>query len=244
MNASRPGRHLDLELLRAGHGVSLLPMRVFVFLLVSGLIGGVAGVASGELAWEKTLDEQTVQHGPKEIRAAFPFQNVGAEDVEITQIITSCGCTAAILEKRVYKPGEQGVVTGIFRPGDRMGQQDNTIEVRTSPSSPTRNRLRMRTNIERDLYLDRTVLFWSRERPLKPVVVRAKITAREPMEITGVQSSDPRIKAALGTVEKGKVYRIEVVPRDLREAFDATVTVRVQGADGKIQDSEIRTSVR
>ncbi|MFO1044302.1 MAG: DUF1573 domain-containing protein [Planctomycetaceae bacterium] len=49
------------------------------------------------------------------LRHDFPFKNVGPEILRISDISTSCGCTAADLPQRVYEPGESGKITVTFR---------------------------------------------------------------------------------------------------------------------------------
>lgn len=69
------------------------------------------------------------------IDVSFAFSNTGWRTVEIEQIRTSCGCTAATPEKRVYEPGESGSIDARFTVGNRQGTQRNRISIVTDEAS-------------------------------------------------------------------------------------------------------------
>jgi hypothetical protein len=58
--------------------------------------------------------------GQASYTAEFAFENAGDEPVTIESVRTSCGCTAAELEKAVYRPG-----------GDEMAS-DRQIQFRSA----------------------------------------------------------------------------------------------------------------
>ncbi len=53
----------------------------------------------------------------------FEFKNTSNRAVTITGLDTSCSCTLAELEKRIYAPGESGRVHVMFEVGDQTGLQ-------------------------------------------------------------------------------------------------------------------------
>ena len=62
----------------------------------------------------------------------FIFKNVGDADLEITDIKTSCGCTAAIPSAKTLRPGEEAEMKVEFDTKDRSGRVSRTIQVVTN----------------------------------------------------------------------------------------------------------------
>ncbi len=59
----------------------------------------------------------------------FTVNNVGSEDLEIRRISTSCGCTAAILTKRIVKPGESVTLEVVLETRKYKGVIDKSVSV-------------------------------------------------------------------------------------------------------------------
>jgi uncharacterized cupredoxin-like copper-binding protein len=62
----------------------------------------------------------------------FKFTNVGKMDLEIRDIRTSCGCTAASPSKKIFKPGESGELKVSFDSKNRSGRTSRTITLITN----------------------------------------------------------------------------------------------------------------
>ncbi len=71
-----------------------------------------------------TVDKGEVRAGPS-LSHQFTFTNRGSENVEITEIQSSCGCLTPQLSKRQYSPGEKGSV----------GVEINTLSPTPGPHS-------------------------------------------------------------------------------------------------------------
>ena len=50
------------------------------------------------------------------VSKTFNVLNNGSEDVTISEVLTSCSCTSAEIDKKLLRPGEQGILTVIFDP--------------------------------------------------------------------------------------------------------------------------------
>ena len=66
--------------------------------------------AFAQLRWEKTVQSFERSPGDPAVEATYPFKNTSTVPVTIKKLRTSCGCTAAKLEKRTYAPGESGEI--------------------------------------------------------------------------------------------------------------------------------------
>ena len=70
------------------------------------------------------------------ITHAYKFSNTGGADLIITNVRTSCGCTASEFPENPIKPGETGVIKLTFDSRGREGYQNKTatIEANTLPN--------------------------------------------------------------------------------------------------------------
>jgi len=66
-------------------------------------------------------------HDPQEF--TFDFTNTGEEELVITKVQSSCGCTAGALEKTEYAPGESGSIEVTFNPKGKKGDQRRQLTV-------------------------------------------------------------------------------------------------------------------
>jgi hypothetical protein len=61
-------------------------------------------------------DFGTIPAGPGNVSQVFYIQNTGTEPLEISNVVTSCGCTKANLSSSVILPGTRADLTAIFDP--------------------------------------------------------------------------------------------------------------------------------
>lgn len=86
-----------------------------------------------ELFAEMTLEQTVVDLGtisdeePKAIKVGF--RNTGSGMLTIASLKGSCGCTVPELAKKVYKPGEGGVIDITFNPHGKRDAQQTTVTI-------------------------------------------------------------------------------------------------------------------
>jgi len=116
----------------------------FLILSVTGLILSVNFKATdimGKLSFEggpkivfpeKAKDFGNILQGDI-IQYEFEFTNEGDAPLEITNVQTSCGCTAATVgEKNEYAPGEKGKIRITFNSNGKMGHVEKTVLVQSN----------------------------------------------------------------------------------------------------------------
>lgn len=64
------------------------------------------------------------------VEHSFAYRNIGKFPVSIIAVESGCGCTVADYDRTPIKPGQQGVVTIVFDPRNRIGALDRTVTVR------------------------------------------------------------------------------------------------------------------
>ncbi len=86
---------------------------------------------------EMQHDFGKVQEG-EVVKYTFKFENNGSSALKIKDIITSCGCTAALVSSEVLQPGEQGTLKVELDTSNRKGNMIRTITIKSNdPKNPT-----------------------------------------------------------------------------------------------------------
>jgi hypothetical protein len=62
------------------------------------------------------------------VKHLFKFKNVGTDTLKITQVKTSCGCTAAESSK-IIPPHKNGQITVTYNTGSNLGKVSKTVYV-------------------------------------------------------------------------------------------------------------------
>jgi hypothetical protein len=82
--------------------------------------------------WGAIPATDTVEH-------IFTVRNAGGAPLNLARVQTSCGCTAAVLDKQVLEPGEETRLKVTFDPRGRNGPQSRTIWIHSNdPKTPQR----------------------------------------------------------------------------------------------------------
>ncbi|MFN6944366.1 MAG: DUF1573 domain-containing protein [Cytophagaceae bacterium] len=68
------------------------------------------------------IEGDTVQH-------VFKFKNTGTEPLVISDVVTTCGCTAPSWSKQPVMPGQSGEITVMFKSAGKSGRQNKVVTV-------------------------------------------------------------------------------------------------------------------
>lgn len=121
--------------------------RIVIFLffalsinLSAQFIGPKIFVPSETFDFGDIVEGQTVNH-------SFVIVNNGNEVLKITQVLTTCGCTAAEPEKKELKPGESTIIKVDFNSTGRSGKQVKQISVASNDTKNPRIKLVISCNV-------------------------------------------------------------------------------------------------
>lgn len=95
----------------------------------------------------KRFDFGTVTSGDK-VKTTFKFKNTGKEPLLISDVKTSCGCTASDYPREPVAPGESAEIEAIFDTSGKSGAQTKNVTVMTN-TDPSSNVLIIEGNVER-----------------------------------------------------------------------------------------------
>jgi len=119
--------------------------RLFIMILVPLLAVSLA--ATAKITFEKTaLDFGELETG-KTADMEYKFKNTGDETLIIKNISSSCGCTVTKVDKKEYKPGEEGTIPVKFFSQGYNGQVTKTITVSTNDPENVYARLTLGGNV-------------------------------------------------------------------------------------------------
>jgi len=91
----------------------------------------------GQLTWKNTSqDIHFNKSNPELLRGAFHFQNNSDHLIEINSVKVSCGCTKIEIEKKIYLPGEKGIIPYSISLKDKTKTFTKTLTVHTHNEEP------------------------------------------------------------------------------------------------------------
>ena len=104
------------------------------------LIAGFASFAMAQkpvITFEKkTHDFGTVKSTAGKVSYVFEFTNTGNADLVVSNVTTTCGCTAPDWTKAPIAPKGKGSVTVTYDAPNRIGLIDKDITVHTNAGQP------------------------------------------------------------------------------------------------------------
>ena len=198
------------------------PRSGFVFLILALL--AAAPRASAELTWaQKTVELNGDARSPVLV-AHFHFTNTGGSPVEIRNVESSCGCTTTALEKRTYKPGEDGEIVAKYTVGAHTGLQRKTLLVMTDDGLPPTT-LTLVAHIQEILRVTPTAVTWSHHEATAPKRISLELMQDVPFDEISVESSVPGVTATLVPLTKGRKYSLVVTPGQTDNFLLAKLTI-------------------
>lgn len=95
--------------------------------------------AAGEHDFGKVIQGEKVTY-------AFKFENSGKDDLIVSDVSTSCGCTTPGFTSEPVKPGGTGIIKVTFDSSNRKGFQNKTVTVVTN-TQPNTNVLQIKAMV-------------------------------------------------------------------------------------------------
>jgi Protein of unknown function (DUF1573) len=125
-------------------------LSILIVLLAVGFYSSAQNArktSGAEITWEKaTHDFGDVFQGDK-VEYTFRFTNTGKQDLVITNVEVTCGCTTPKGWPRdPVKPGDSGELTVAFNSAGKIGKQNKVITI-TSNSVGTLNQIMFTANV-------------------------------------------------------------------------------------------------
>jgi len=183
---------------------------------------------AGSLSTSKTSHNFGQALSGELITHTFTLSNTTEDPIQITDIRTSCGCTASKLEKRLLEPGDSVDLEVQFSLRGRRGPQRTSVVVFTDSEDNPRLTLSLVGHAIEPVQVQPSELVFGQVRPGQQAERRLSITSHDhqnPLNVheikliqAGRQKSDEDAhidwKTSLQTLQAGQAYELTV-------AFDA-----------------------
>ena len=144
--------------------------------------------------------------------AVYEFRNDTAASVTITQVTSSSDCATADLAKKIYAPGESGVLVAPFDPTGRSGTVNRTINVVTDELGAPSQLLKLKAELPEVLSFTPRDLSWAAGEKPEAKSLDVLVNVREGLELAAAWANQPDFKVELVSVTPRTHYRVKVTP--------------------------------
>ena len=109
-----------------------------VFMIAGAIAQEATQTASGpEITFSETEFQFGDIHQGDKVEHVFAFENTGTEPLIITNVQTTCGCTAPNWPRDPIAPGQSSEIKVVFNSTGKMGMQRKVITVISNAVSPS-----------------------------------------------------------------------------------------------------------
>jgi len=199
----------------------------------------------GRLVFANTTLETGVVLDSESPKLDFNFRNLGSGPVEIVNVNAACGCTAVDLEKKVYAPGESGVLHVIFDPKGKRGAVARNITITTDQKENSVQTLIVRSFVKPQVIVEPMQIAYTPVEKGSSSTRDVHVQGRfEGFKVTRVTSSDPTVFAIEvidnGTVKDGEdtlydwIIRVTISENAKPDNYRTELTVRTNDEEKSI----------
>ncbi|MEZ6242211.1 MAG: DUF1573 domain-containing protein [Phycisphaerales bacterium] len=192
----------------------------------------------------------------EEVELDFEFTNAGDHDLEIVNVRSSCGCTAAEPEKTLYKPGESGKIHVTFNPKGKHGAQHKTVYIECNDLSGKDIELHVEANVIQLVEVNPSTISLGTVPKGESMTTTFTVTGRtedfEAMRATVIRNLDMFEIKSLGTEafeEDGEKLRRTTFEMTLKPSktvgrFDDELTIRTNDPRREIVTAPVIVSIQ
>jgi len=195
--------------------------------------------SSARIEFPETVFNFGSMYQDEEVTHLFTFRNVGKAVLNVERVKSSCGCTAAMPEKRELAPGEETKLKVTFRSGTMRDRVVKHVYIDTNDPVEPRITLTIEGIIKVEVELSPRGLYVANMRPGETVERAVELT---PVEVKSFKilsaTSDNGAVRVTGIVplpEKRPGYKVSVRigPVEKPERISAKITVKTDLAHTK-----------
>ncbi len=190
------------------------------------------------------------------IEMDFEFTNAGEADLEIINVRSSCGCTAAEPEKTLYKPGESGAIHVVFNPKGKHGAQHRIVYIDCNDLSGKDIELHVKGDVVRLVDVSPATISLGTIGKGETATTTFTVTGRtedfEAIRATVLRNLDRFKVRSLGTepVEvdgetlRRTTFEVTLEPTNVVGRIDDELTIRTNDARREIVTAPLMASIR
>ncbi len=176
-------------------------MRYCLILLLVLLFSGSASAAPALRVESLEHDFGEIVQGDR-VDYVFRFHNAGDQVLEIGQLRSSCGCTAALLSTRRLAPGAMGELQVTFNSQDFRGEIQKMVTFDTNDPDHASITFSLRGTVKAELFLDPERVNWGVVEQADPLVSELEIVnnSSRSIRLQSPEVTSPGIQAELSSL--------------------------------------------
>lgn len=187
-------------------------MKRWLLVLVMLLCSVTYGFAAPQLevenlnySFDEILQGDRVEH-------IFRFRNAGDEILEVGNVRSSCGCTAALLSAKRIAPGDMGELRVTFDSTRFKGGISKTVTIETNDPRKKKVSFGIHGNVKAELMLEPERVSWGKVKADTPMNSTVKITnlGTETIALQAPQVTTPAISADLSALQIAPGEQVEL----------------------------------
>jgi hypothetical protein len=189
-----------------------------------GLWLAMAGLLSaGSLTFNETLQELRPDPDEAKVSADFKFTNKSDEPVVINRFDGGCSCVSVQISegKRVYAPGESGVIRANFDMGTFSGTVDKVVSLwleGDAEDAPSQ-KVTLRVHIPVIVEVEPKTVKWDIGQKPEAQTVKISMKGDTPTRILKVNTNSEVFSHQLKTIEEGRQYELILTPGSTEKAI-------------------------
>jgi len=195
-----------------------------------------------KIVLEETLFNFGEMHQETKSTHIFKIKNTGDADLEIKDIKTSCGCTAAMVSKNIILPGETGDLNVIFSSKRFQGEVTRQITLVTNDPANETSVIKIKALVKALLEVNPAYLNFGRitEAKSQTMDVKLKNMTNEVMTLDSITSENKDI--TIGKYDKDLnpglgvtipvTYTSSVKPE--RPGVAGSIVIQIKGSNEKV----------
>ena len=235
MQARNSAQHGFQAVFPAGRGWGMRSLQFAPGLLVAALTlvlpcTGFGQEWASKMFTDTTHNFGTVARGSK-TEHRFTFRNIYKEDIHISGVRTSCGCTSPVVTKDLLKTHETAEVVATFNTRTFLGQHGATLTVTIDKPYYAEVQLRVDGNIRSDVFFEQPFIDMGNVDLGKgsQQTVEVTRTGSSPWQITDVRSANPMFEVMLSKPLRSATQTV----------YDLTLTLKPEAEPGYINSELI-----
>lgn len=153
--------------------------------------------------------------GPKDspLKTKVKIKNVGNEQLLITNVKPSCGCTTAPLDKDKLAPGETATIDVSFNVGERAGVNSKTIRITSNDPANSTTIFRLSADVQKEITVEPAYFAFNQMEVGKEETskVTIKNTGKKSLTLSNVTKSPSELKLNISgskTLKPGESFEV------------------------------------
>ena len=165
-----------------------------------------------------------------EVEHAFVFENAGDDLLSIEKVLTSCGCTGALVTEQEVPPGGTGEIKATFHTKGFQGAVKKGLTVESNDPENKLVRLTIGGNVVSEVAVDPRYLDWGILRPgdsPRPKKLSIRFLNGRGLQLEKIQSESPSVVLTKKSEdEKRAVYSVALAENLPTGRFTGRITIR------------------